>query len=596
MSDDHETDDGEDHEPDPAPRQPRSDVPPFLAQPHAVPAPTSLTAWYPWLQPPSAPPGPQRKLPTNRSLDELVRRVAASSTKAPPPEPPPKWDLNSMLAQHAARAQRVYEAQRAREAADTRVNRPLDKIELELGPALEGAGADDTSRYEAHLRDGGAPLPPLLGRSRRVTWCSACARDRAPLAPNAAGHVSGAGADRLIYLSQRGPLQATCLTGCTAAAIASAISSDIAGYEAEASRDAAEKAAEKAEEAAAAQAAVDADEVAKIIEESDPSGDEEQPLEWLIPGLVPASATTVLGGASGSKKSWVAISYAICVAGGLPFLGIPVTRRRVLLLLQDDHRSNRARLHSVARGLGTSINALSGWLDVPRPSAFELKSDQAESMTELGRRISHRQYGLIVADNLSELRTGTAQSSESDATMIGLALRPLARLASHNEINGARVTDDDGGPAVVVLHHKGKDGELRGSTAILQHASYVVGIDGASPLPELPITLSLMTGCRVFWSGFEPIKLRFRGLLAREGEPPASVTPERVADHARKTSAPKVDPRRAAVMNALSRDIGVRAGAINDAIGGNTNAAIELRKVMESEGLIEQRDKLWYAR
>jgi RecA-family ATPase len=63
--------------------------------------------------------------------------------------------------------------------------------------------------------------------------------------------------------------------------------------------------------------------------------------------------------------------------------------------------------------------------------------------------VEGRGYGLVVIDNLTEIRAGASQNSENDATAMSAALRPLADLA-HDHRCG-----------VLVLHHAGASGGLR---------------------------------------------------------------------------------------------------------------------------------------
>ncbi len=142
-------------------------------------------------------------------------------------------------------------------------------------------------------------------------------------------------------------------------------------------------------------------------------------------------------------------------------------------------------------------------------------------------------------------------------------------------------------PGILTLHHAGKSGDPRGSTAIQQHSSYMLGI-AATSQRDAPITIETIAGCRIAPSAFAPIKIRYRGMV------PEPVTPEIVDD--RKAAAPKADPLRGKILAALSRDRGVSVNELRAAVRKRKEDVAAMRDTLEAEGEIEQRDGLWYAR
>ena len=301
--------------------------------------------------------------------------------------------------------------------------------------------------------------------------------------------------------------------------------------------------------------------------------------EWLVPGVVPRRASSMLIGKSGDGKDWVALHLAICVASGRPFGGRPVKQGRVLLVLLESPALNEQRIGPLATALGTSLTELEDQLErYPYP----LLADDVSSMQMLAEWVYAREYALIVIDNLTEIRSSRSQSSENDSTAMGAALRPLAQLAQRGEINGKKITDNP--PAILTLHHAGADGTARGSTAVPQHADYVIEIRRVSQKdPASLITISRGNGCRIA-SEELPIALRYRGIM------PSPVVPEFVTHG----EAPKVktDPLRAKMLKLL-KESPVTAGDLRTAMGANANKVLAVRKELEAEGLIESRDGLW---
>lgn len=468
------------------------------------------------------------------------------------------------------REHRQVPADRAPAPTDPRITMQLERVPIKIEPYAIDNGLVDTS-IAGRFEQASEGMSAAVSGDRRVVWCPACCRDR----PRDPATGSAAGDSKLVYArGSSGDLYAACLDGCSVEALAHGAAVDIREHEAE-------RALLKSESARLEREA----EAAAIAAESDLLAEPARAVDWLIPGLVPAQATTVLVGASGAKKTWLLIHAAICVAAGIPFLGRAAQRGRVLLLLLEDHEINRARIEPIALGLGTTLEALNGWLDVPRPSTFSLKADSPSSMAELGRRQRVRGYSLIGIDNISEVRSSASQSSESDATTMGLALQPLKWLASDGVVNGERVTASS--PAIFTLHHANKNGDPRGSTAIQQHSSYMIQVEAASQKPDAAITIDTIDGCRVSSPGFAPIKLRYRGTL------PKPVVPE-LADERKAAPAPKLDPRRARILAALSRERGMKTNELCTAVGGRRADVIKERGALEADGLIEERDGLWY--
>jgi hypothetical protein len=289
---------------------------------------------------------------------------------------------------------------------------------------------------------------------------------------------------------------------------------------------------------------------------------------------------TLTIGKSGHGKDWVAELESICVAAGIPFLGRPVKRGKVLLVILESQRLNLSRIAPLARGLGVSYEELRrDWLHVyPHP----LKTDDPQSMAQLAEWIRKFRYDLIVIDNASEIRSSRSQSSENDSTIIGEAMRPLAQLAQLGTINGEQVTDKP--PAVVVLHHANADGNARGSTGFLQHADYVIELRRHGNNPESPITLECVVGSRIAGEGL-PLTLRFRGLM------PAPVVPELVE---RERAETKVERRDHDRMLALLESAPMSAEALARAFGGSKRDVVRIRRELEADGLVELRDGQWH--
>ena len=75
--------------------------------------------------------------------------------------------------------------------------------------------------------------------------------------------------------------------------------------------------------------------------------------EWLIEPLFEKNSQTILFGASGEGKSFVALSWAISIAAGIPWLGkYPVMQGPVIYAIGEGPRGMRRRASAAAKHLG----------------------------------------------------------------------------------------------------------------------------------------------------------------------------------------------------------------------------------------------------
>lgn len=100
-------------------------------------------------------------------------------------------------------------------------------------------------------------------------------------------------------------------------------------------------------------------EVVDVLEAPPPA-----PAFW-IDELVPAGVVTLLGAHGGTGKSMLALTAAVCLAAGLPFLGKPTRRAKVVFYSGEDPALVlRWRLSLVCKHLDVDPRELEGWLAV----------------------------------------------------------------------------------------------------------------------------------------------------------------------------------------------------------------------------------------
>ncbi len=87
--------------------------------------------------------------------------------------------------------------------------------------------------------------------------------------------------------------------------------------------------------------------------------------KFIIDDWLPCGYATLLAGHGGIGKSAIALMLAVCIALGIAFFGLQVTRRRVLLLSCEDRESVlHWRLWRTCRYLGVDLASLRGWLEI----------------------------------------------------------------------------------------------------------------------------------------------------------------------------------------------------------------------------------------
>ena len=191
-----------------------------------------------------------------------------------------------------------------------------------------------------------------------------------------------------------------------------------------------------------------------------------QPQGWLVDGLIPSEAITLVTGASGIGKSMVALAMAGCVVWGASFLGRRCLQRPVLFLDRENPLSVvRDRIDLFAIQHHPDLHYWGMWLDAEPPNpGGALVQDFAQYKP------------LIVVDSLVAFHGG----SEQDATETRNFMQPLRRLAAT-------------GATVIVLHHTGKGEttkDYRGSSdikAAVDAAFVVEQGEGSSGIDRLTL-------------------------------------------------------------------------------------------------------------
>lgn len=471
-------------------------------------------------------------------------------------------ELDRMLAEQVAAS--LDDDERATARAEFRES--IARLDREVAWSCSATG-----RLMTALEADGKVVVAADGDEPSIEWfCPACQRDVCLAFVNDTMFSCGDVAQLLViehrFRRDTGAVvRAACRSGCTPEALAKAMSAFVIERETHEARQVAARAE------------------AEIAAELAPLSLSHAEQPWCVPGVVADQASTLLVGASGHGKSWVASHLALTVASGQAWLGREVARTRVLLCLLESRVINERKIRRLASSLGLDVDALwrEQWLSF-WPDAKPLKMDDRASRSELARFVRARGFGLIVIDNASQLRSG---GSENDSSVVGAAMEPLAQLAQLGVINGERVSATP--PAIVTVHHANRNGETRGSTSYAQHADAVIELRRRDPEdPESSIRLSFGEGTRIA-SGALPLSMRFRGVA------PDPVVPELITK-ADPGKAVELKPTHAKMLAALTAEPGASINAlVRRAQISKRDAGPALRE-LELRGLAELRDDGWH--
>jgi AAA domain len=176
----------------------------------------------------------------------------------------------------------------------------------------------------------------------------------------------------------------------------------------------------------------------------------EEPIDWLVEGLIPKGSFVLLLAPPGSYKTFFALSLSKCIGQGEPFLGRELEAGSVTYVDRENPRSViGSRLKMI--GVSSNLTVWPFWAD-PEPPALEDGSylDLAANKT------------FLVFDSLRRFHTGSENAPEEMSVVMGY-LRELTKQ----------------GTTVFALHHSGKaEGNLyRGSTEILAAVDIAFSIE-----------------------------------------------------------------------------------------------------------------------
>lgn len=196
-----------------------------------------------------------------------------------------------------------------------------------------------------------------------------------------------------------------------------------------------------------------------------------KPPQWLIKGLLVQDHISVLYGQSYTGKSYIAVDMACHIAMGKRWRGKPTQQGGVIYVAGEGNSGLTDRVIAWGKKHGFSSEQMAeapiaishSSVMVDDPGALqELEADIDQLVAEYGKP------AMIVVDTLAR----NFQGDENAAKDIGAFINGLDRLRTRY------------GAHIMFVHHTGKNGELRGSSALLGNpdARFKLSFDGSDLL------------------------------------------------------------------------------------------------------------------
>ena len=172
------------------------------------------------------------------------------------------------------------------------------------------------------------------------------------------------------------------------------------------------------------------------------------PVDFVVKDIFALQTVSFVVGKPGHKKTWLMDWLALCVSQGRDFLGHETTPYPVLIVdTESGPKSTLRRLRAGGRGLGVSPDANISWITL---DCKKFSVNEPDDVTALRDEIIRRGAKLVIIDNFAGIFSGD-ENSKADVQPVFDALRPIAATADC---------------CILIIHHLGKSGDYRGSSAI----------------------------------------------------------------------------------------------------------------------------------
>ena len=200
---------------------------------------------------------------------------------------------------------------------------------------------------------------------------------------------------------------------------------------------------------------------------------QDEPVEWLINGVIPQKSFVALYAPPASFKSFIALDIAECIATGRAFLGNQITRQgAVLYIAGEGHGGIGSRIKALKTHHKTPVGAPVYFLRRQvnlRSSKTDLQ-DLVNAIDDL-KAVGEINFELIIIDTLARAFGGGNENASED---MGAFITAAGAIQGRYECG------------LLVVHHAGKDATkgLRGHSSLLGAVDTeleIIRIEGAQP-------------------------------------------------------------------------------------------------------------------
>lgn len=204
------------------------------------------------------------------------------------------------------------------------------------------------------------------------------------------------------------------------------------------------------------------------------------PIEWIIKDVIKENSLNSWFGKYGHKKTFCALSAAVCVASGIPWIGQSTLQSPVLFVDEESGRRTLLdRMEAAVKGESQDKNIPLYYLSL---SAFNFLKNEKD-IDFLQKYIIETHSKLIFIDAFDDVMSGGDENSVKDNQPVLIQLRRVCE-----ETNSA----------IILLHHTNKRGDIRGSTSIPGSLNTALKITSENNSSRISFTTDKMRDSKTF--------------------------------------------------------------------------------------------------
>jgi len=234
-----------------------------------------------------------------------------------------------------------------------------------------------------------------------------------------------------------------------------------------------------------------------VLSGSQISDYETKPVEIFVDPFLTRGSLLLVSAKRGIGKTWFGLQLGISLSTGQFFLEYSVHKKRRVLYIDGEMRASdlKERTENLCNGnIPDRFSVLSS--EVLAASDQSLNINNTEDQACINELLDEYQPDVMILDNLSSLRYGADENSNSDLD----SLIKWFRQIRHKGI------------AVVIVHHAGKNGDVRGASRLEDILDYSIQLKELSSSSDGASFSINFTKCR----GKKPMPLTLNASLVEK--------------------------------------------------------------------------------